>query len=121
MAQLLEDQLKKSKSSSTMVPTWPVISNNEEVQKEIGEHIGIINSGMGQMVESDMGQQTIIPPNRPRPPNETDTSPIDNLIPHHVRSEEHGETENFVDANEHETGSMSDSDMEIVRETPCLA
>ncbi|GAU33801.1 hypothetical protein TSUD_221390 [Trifolium subterraneum] len=77
VAQLLEDQLKKSKSSSTMVPT-------------------------------------------PRRPNETDTSPIDNLIPHHVRSEEHGETENFVDANEHETGSMSDSDMEIVRETPSL-
>ncbi|MCI48397.1 hypothetical protein A2U01_0069640, partial [Trifolium medium] len=53
-------------------------------------------------------------------PQMKQTPPIDKLISQHDGSEQHGETENCVDAKEHETGSMSDSDMEIVRETPSL-
>jgi hypothetical protein len=67
----------------------------------------------------DMGLMLSGGPNVPRPPDSMDTPPIINITSNSQQKEDiNVEKENFLDASDQVGDGSSDSDMEIVKETP---
>jgi hypothetical protein len=74
--------------------------------------------GMGQKENLDLGQMPILYPNIPRPPDLVNTHPTNSSLMLNQESDINGDNDEFVDANDIGSGGNSDSDMEIVGETP---
>ncbi|PNY12421.1 hypothetical protein L195_g009051 [Trifolium pratense] len=82
----------------------------------------IERSNMGPDYVANPGPKAITQPNLPRPPNNFVTPPSDpnKKISHQNTGEMTREGEIFVDAPDQGTNELSDSDMEVVFETPRL-
>jgi hypothetical protein len=115
---LLEDQLQNTNGKSNEVDMWPISSNPKELLRESMEGTSENIRGMGQKENLDLGQMPILYPNIPRPPDLVNTHPTNSSLMLNQESDINGDNDEFVDANEHGSGGNSDSDMEIVGETP---
>ncbi|PNX89465.1 hypothetical protein L195_g045585, partial [Trifolium pratense] len=118
VTQLLEDQMQNTNDNNKRADTWSSPSNYQEVQKENKERRNDDTNEMTQNESLALGQMTILSPNQPRPPDLFHTPLISNK--QHQRYA-NGESDEFVDANEHGLEGNSDSDMEIVGDTPSAA
>jgi hypothetical protein len=114
IAQLLEHQMQKSKENKKRDATWSSLSNSQEVQPENKEGQSVNPKEVGHKEGLVLGQS----PNIPRPPNLLHTPPVSNVMTQQNQSYTHGESDEFVDAHENGIEGNSDSDMEIVGETP---
>jgi hypothetical protein len=113
-----EARIQRPNNSNNMDFAWPQTSNNMEIQRETMEGTNKSGYEINQTLNINMGQMTVITPNMPRPPNIGNTHPMNEPFLSHKKGEEPGETEEFVDANEHGSSGYSDSEMEVVGETP---
>jgi hypothetical protein len=94
-----------------------VSTQNITGRKNIGEHeLGLTSASM-------LGPKSVSNPNLPRPPDNVVIPPISQKIPTLLTSNEDLaiEGEVFEDANDQGSNLSSDSDMEVVGETPNLA
>ncbi|KAK2378394.1 zinc ion binding / nucleic acid binding protein [Trifolium repens] len=118
MTQLLEDQIQRPNGSKKGEVTWSCPSNSQEVQRVNNEGQRVDNNDVGHKENLTLGQRHVLAPNIPRPPNLLHTPPVSNILVQQNQSYANGESDEFVDANEHGSEGNSDSDMEIVGETP---
>jgi hypothetical protein len=76
------------------------------------------DNGRDSLAETDTGHIGVMQPNIPRPPNNQNITPILSMRTVTMQREESVENEVFLDANEQGSNVSSDSDTEMVPESP---
>ncbi|PNX68351.1 hypothetical protein L195_g056122 [Trifolium pratense] len=90
------------------------------VMVKVTEGVDSETSYLGQHGNIDLGQSQIIMPNIPRPPNSDGNTPIFITSKQHQNHALMVDSDEFVDASDNGATGDSESDMEVVVETPRL-
>jgi hypothetical protein len=106
----------------------PICKDTRETNNEKEGNNGIIlgtqefgmkrDNGRDSLAETDTGHIGVMQPNIPRPPNNQNITPILSMRTVTMQREESVENEVFLDANEQGSNVSSDSDTEMVPESP---
>ncbi|MCH83894.1 hypothetical protein A2U01_0004722 [Trifolium medium] len=117
---LWEARLSRPKDNNGQVKIGIHNSNNMRVPEMITEGVDNGTIYLGQQVNTELGQKQINLPNSPRPPNSDGSTTMINSFPQHQSNEQTVDVDDFVDASDNGVAGDSESDMEVVTETPRL-
>jgi hypothetical protein len=96
-----------------------LVAHSKKTRSEIGGNN--MGDDLGSVDKGNEGPKTVTHPNRPQPPDLTDTPPF---VPSSISTQQNEdmtlEGEVFEDANDQGTNGNSDAEMDIVDEIACL-